>query len=132
MDKYEHVDIPCTSTESKRGTRAWGRRSELLTQRGLPQLLPSLSCALKPVLLFASHFPKMNPRELVDHIRSGPAKIVLRAPLRFCHQICSNPCDFNEYIQALESSETIRDVECYSYQELGIAEDRLAKTLGSI
>jgi hypothetical protein len=29
----------------------------------------------------------MNPRELVDHIRSGPAKLMLNDPLRFRRRI---------------------------------------------
>jgi hypothetical protein len=49
----------------------------------------------------------MNPRELVDHIRSGPAELVLDKPLRFRRRTRSNPCDFNEFLQALHSSETI-------------------------
>jgi hypothetical protein len=48
----------------------------------------------------------MNPRELVDHIRSGPTKLVLGKPLRFRRRTRSNPCDFNEFLQALRSSET--------------------------
>jgi hypothetical protein len=77
----------------------------------------------------------MNPRELVDHIRSGPAKVVLDKPLRFNRQTCSNPCDFTEFLQALQSSETIRHVVSYTPQQLGITEDEwllLIETLGSI
>jgi hypothetical protein len=77
----------------------------------------------------------MNPRELVDHIRSGPAKLVLNIPLRFRRRTRSNPCDFNEFLQALQSSETIRDVECESHRKLNISEDEwvlLLKTLGNI
>jgi hypothetical protein len=79
----------------------------------------------------------MNPRELVDHIRSGPVELVLDDdPLpRFRRRTRSNPCDFNEFLQALRSSETIRTVECGSQPELGITEDEwvlLVKTLGSI
>jgi hypothetical protein len=78
----------------------------------------------------------MYARELVDHIRSGPAKLVLRNPLpRFRRRTRSNPCDFNEFLQALQSSETIRDVACSSHQTLNITEDEwvlLVKTLGSI
>jgi hypothetical protein len=77
----------------------------------------------------------MNPRELVDHIRSGPAELVLCEPLRFPLQTCSNPCDFSEFLQALRSSETIRTATCGSHRELGISEDDwvlLVKTLGSI
>jgi hypothetical protein len=77
----------------------------------------------------------MNPRELVDHIRSGPAELVLDEPLRFRRRTRSNPCDFNEFLESLQSSETIRDVKCGSHQELAIAEDEwilLVKTLGRI
>jgi hypothetical protein len=68
----------------------------------------------------------MNPRELVDHILSGPAEIVLCRPLR---------CDFNELIQALRSSVTIRSVKCYRHQLLEITEEQwmvLVQTLGCI
>jgi hypothetical protein len=77
----------------------------------------------------------MNPHELVDHIRSGPAVLVLRKPLRFRRRERSNPCDFNEFLQALRSSEVIRTVLCGSHQEVEITEDEwvlLVKTLGSI
>jgi hypothetical protein len=77
----------------------------------------------------------MNPRELVDHIRSGPEDLGLNEPLRFRRRTRSNPCDFNEFIQALEASDTIRTVECLPHRELGITEDewvRVIKTLGSI
>jgi hypothetical protein len=43
-----------------------------------------------------------NPaRELVDHIRSGPAELVLHAPLHFRLRTRSNPYDFNEFLRAL-------------------------------
>ena len=77
----------------------------------------------------------MNPRELVDHIRSGPTKLVLDEPLRFRRRTRFNPWDFNEFLQALRSSETIRKVTCCSQLQLGISEDEwvlLVKTLGSI
>jgi hypothetical protein len=79
----------------------------------------------------------MNPRELVDQIHSGPAELVLSKPLRFHHQTCSNPCDFNEFLQALRSSQTIRTVTCKTQLtfDLGISEDEwvlLVKTIGSI
>jgi hypothetical protein len=69
---------------------------------------------------------EMNPRELVDHIRSGPAVIDLRRPLR---------CDFNEFLQALRSSVTIRGVKCCPQQNLDITEEQwmvLVQTLGCI
>jgi hypothetical protein len=78
----------------------------------------------------------MNSRELlVDHVRSGPSELVLYDPLRFRRRTRSNPCDFNEFLQALQSSETIRDITCGSHQELGIAEDEwvlLVKAIGRI
>jgi hypothetical protein len=77
----------------------------------------------------------MNPRELVDHIRSGPAELVLREPLRFRRLTRSNPCDFNEFLEALQSSVTIRNVACGTHIELGITEDEwvlLVKTIGRI
>jgi hypothetical protein len=77
----------------------------------------------------------MNPRELVDYIRSGPSKIELNEPLRFRRRTRSNPCDFIEFIQALQSNETIQTAMCESHQELDISEDEwviLIKTLGRI
>jgi hypothetical protein len=77
----------------------------------------------------------MNPRELVDHIRSGPVDLGLNEPLRFRRRTRSNPCDFSEFIQVLQASETIRTVECLTHQKLGITEDEwvlLIKTLGSV
>jgi hypothetical protein len=66
---------------------------------------------------YALCLPSMNPRKLVDHIHSGPAELVLEIRLRFRRRTRSNPCDFNEFLQALRSSETIRDVECGSQQK---------------
>jgi hypothetical protein len=66
----------------------------------------------------------MNPRELADHIHSGPAKLVLDKPLRLRRRTRSNPCGFNEFIQALQSSETIRIVLCKSHEHLNIAESQ--------
>jgi hypothetical protein len=77
----------------------------------------------------------MNPREIVNHIRSGPAELVLDNRLRFRRRTRSNPCDFIEFIGALQSSETIRTVNCYSQFMLMITEEEwvlLVKTLGSI
>jgi hypothetical protein len=77
----------------------------------------------------------MNPRELVDHIRSGPVELLLDAPLRFRRRTRSNPCDLNEFLQALRSSETIQTAVCSSLLDLGISENEwvlLVKTLGSI
>jgi hypothetical protein len=77
----------------------------------------------------------MNSRELVDYIRSGPAELVLDEPLRFRRRTRSNSCDFNEFLQALQSSETIRTVQCGTQQTLGITEDEwvlLVKTIGRI
>jgi hypothetical protein len=73
----------------------------------------------------------MNPRELVDHILSGPAELMLDEAL----PTRSNPCDFNEFLAALQSSETIRYARCASHWRLGITEDEwvlLVRTLGRI
>jgi hypothetical protein len=45
--------------------------------------------------------PRMNTRELVDYIRSGPTELKLDEPLRFLRQKRSHICDFSEFIQAL-------------------------------
>jgi hypothetical protein len=77
----------------------------------------------------------MNPRQLVDYIRNGPTELVLDEPLRFRRRTRSNPCDFNEFLQALQSSDTIRTIRCKSHQLLGITEDEwvlLVEALGSI
>jgi hypothetical protein len=47
----------------------------------------------------------------------------------------NHPCDFNEFLEALQSNETIRDVQCRSQLRLSITEDEwvlLVKTLGNI
>jgi hypothetical protein len=77
----------------------------------------------------------MNLRELVNHIRSDPLELTLDEPLRFRRRTRSNPCDFDEFLQALQSSETIRDVSCFSQLALCITEDEwvlLIKTIGRI
>jgi hypothetical protein len=81
----------------------------------------------------------MNSRELVNHIRSGLAELMLHTPLRFRRRRWFNglliPCDFNEFLQALQSSETIRTVRCSSQSALIISEDEwvlLMKTIGRI
>jgi hypothetical protein len=81
----------------------------------------------------------MDSRELVDHIRSDPAELELCRALRFRRRTCFNgrfnPCDFDELLQALQSSKTIRDVRCGTQQTLDITEEEwalLVKTLGRI
>jgi hypothetical protein len=77
----------------------------------------------------------MNPREFVDHIRSGPAKLALNKPLRFRRRTRSNPCDFNDFLQAVRSSQTIRISKCSSHTDLEITEDEwvlLVTTLGTM
>jgi hypothetical protein len=77
----------------------------------------------------------MNPRDIVDRIRSGPAQLMLDEPLRFRRRTRSNPCHFNDFLEALQSSETIRDVSCFSQLVSDITEDewvRLLKTIGRI
>jgi hypothetical protein len=77
----------------------------------------------------------MNPRELVDHILSGPTELMLDEPLRFRRSTRSKLSGFNVFLEALQSSGTLRYVRCQSHWKLGIAEDEwvlLVKTLGSI
>jgi hypothetical protein len=72
--------------------------------------------------------PTPNPRELVDHIRSGP---VVLNKLRFRRRTRSNPCDFNELKHAVQRDDS--RAKCKSHQELGITEDEwilLIKILG--
>jgi hypothetical protein len=76
----------------------------------------------------------MNAPELVELIRSGPAELVLDEPLPLFPRP-THPYDFIEFIEALQSSETIRKVQFCSQQTLGITEDAwvvLVKTLGRI
>jgi hypothetical protein len=98
-------------------------------------LLVLTSCGLSSIYLLRSLLPKMNPRELVNYIRSGPKTLLLDFPLRFRRRTRSDPCDFNEFLQALQSSETIRATKCRSHVELSVTEDQwvlLVKALGSI
>jgi hypothetical protein len=77
----------------------------------------------------------MNPRELVDHIRSGPVDLVLDEPLRFRRRTRSNPYDFSDFIQALQASEMIQSVKLVPKWGFGITEDKLIlliKTVGRI
>jgi hypothetical protein len=120
------------------------------------------SCGLSSIYHLRSLFPKMNLHELVNLIRSGPAELELSKPLltklaiarvdhsidrgvvravlfRFRRRTCfsgrCNPCGFSVFLQALQSSETIRDVSCFSQLQLDITEYEwvlLVKTLGSI
>jgi hypothetical protein len=65
-----------------------------------------LSCSYPPT------FPTMDARELAGHIRSSPAELVLDKQLRFRHRTFSIPCDFSEFLQALQYSETMRTNKC--------------------
>jgi hypothetical protein len=68
-------------------------------------------------------------RELTDHIRSGPSELIIsNIPLRFHRR-----SDFNDFLQALETSDTIEYVHCAAHADLGISEDDwvlLVETLG--
>jgi hypothetical protein len=72
----------------------------------------------------------MNLNYFIDHVRSSPTDLVLYKTLDF-----TLPHDFNEFLQVLKSSETIRYIQCGSPLRLGISEDYwvlLIKTFGSI
>jgi hypothetical protein len=56
--------------------------------------------------------------ELTAYIRSGPSELILNMPLRFHRR-----SDFNDFLQALETSETIEHVSCSAHLDLDISED---------
>jgi hypothetical protein len=69
------------------------------------------------------------------HIESGPENITFNYPLRFRRRTRSNPYSFDDFLQALRSSRTIRSVECHNHEGLGITESewcRLVQTFSSI
>jgi hypothetical protein len=69
----------------------------------------------------------------VDHIRSGPAELMLSEPLRLNHPTGSNP--YNEFLRLLQSIETIRPVTCKAHMELESGFDEwvlLVQTIGRI
>jgi hypothetical protein len=84
----------------------------------------------------------MHVRELVDLIRSGPASLKLFEPIRSHYeqtidwQHRSNPCDFNDLLQALRCNETIQDLWLgVSTPTMDISEEQwvsLVKTIGSM
>ena len=81
--------------------------------------------------IYLSHDPVLILRKLIDHVRSGPVEIVLDKPLGFPF----DPCDFKDFLQDLQSNETITTVTCASQLQLRVSEDRwlrLVMTLGSI
>lgn len=76
-----------------------------------------------------------TPQEVMDHIESGPENINFNYPLRFRRRTRSNPYSFDDFLQALRSSRTIRSVECHNHEGLGITESkwcRLVQTFSSI
>jgi hypothetical protein len=83
-------------------------RHEDTATGGTLQLLHTLPrrSFLHPLLVLS--LLTMNPRELVNRIRSGPALVVLNIPLRFRRRTWCNghlkPCDFDKFLQALQSS----------------------------
>jgi hypothetical protein len=73
----------------------------------------------------------MNLRELIDHVCSGPADLVLDKPFCMSHTHAL----FKVFLRALQCNETIRTAECRSHLEVGLTEDKwvlLVTTLGSI
>jgi hypothetical protein len=97
---------------------------------------PYITLFLLSLILVVSYYYLRNSHhELVKHIRSGPAELMLDKPLGFRRRMYFNPCGFNEFLLALQSSKTIRTVRCGSHLALVISEDEwvlLIKTLGSI
>jgi hypothetical protein len=71
----------------------------------------------------------------MDQIQSGPEELRLAFPLRFRRRTRSNPCSFDDLLEALQANRTIRQARCHNHVELGITESewcRLVRTLGSI
>jgi hypothetical protein len=100
-------------------------------QVGAPAFFAALAilmaCAQRVAIIRRRVLKTRNSCELVNHIRSGRAKLVLDKPLHFR--------DFSEFLQALKSSEKIRTVKCGTHRVLGITEDEwvlLVKTIGRI
>jgi len=72
----------------------------------------------------------MTPKELLEHIQSGPDEIELDFALCFRPRSRSNEYDdFNDLLQALRSNQTIRVVECHSHKSLGITESEWCRLL---
>jgi hypothetical protein len=121
---YRFENLPCLSVFQLRSQSSF---QEPQCDHTLVKAVIYLYYTLTIHLLYNQPcFPTMNTRELVDHIRSGPALLALDEPLLY---------HFNECLQALQSSETIRHVRCKSHQQLCITEHEwvlLVKTIGII
>jgi hypothetical protein len=78
----------------------------------------------------------MKPYELFDLIRlNNPNELELKHTLRFRRRSRSNPCSFDDLIQALRSNESIRTVRCQGNVSLGITQEEwflFVQTLGTI
>jgi hypothetical protein len=78
----------------------------------------------------------MKPYELFDLIRlTNPNELELKHTLRFRRRSRSNPCSFDDLIQALRSNESIRTVRCQGNVSLGITQEEwflFVQTLGTI
>jgi hypothetical protein len=78
----------------------------------------------------------MKPSELFDLIRlNNPSELELKHTLRFRRRSRSNPCSFDDLIQALQSNESIRTVRCQGNVSLGITQEEwflFVQTLGTI
>ena len=78
----------------------------------------------------------MKPYELFDLIRlDDPEELELKHTLRFRRRSRSNPCSFDDLIQALQSNESIRTVRCQGNVSLGITQEEwflFVQTLGKI
>jgi hypothetical protein len=92
--------------------------------------LPYLSTYSSYFFLLPTMATMLYSCELTDHIRIGPSELILNMPLRFHRRR-----DFNDFLQALETSETIEHVSCAAHLDLGLSEDEwvlLVETLGRI
>jgi hypothetical protein len=78
----------------------------------------------------------MKPYELFDKIRlNNPSELELKHTLRFRRRSRSNPCSFDDLLQALQSNESIHTVRCQGDISLGITQEEwflFVETLGRI
>jgi hypothetical protein len=135
--------IPLTETDVKLGRRNEGpsRRIFPKSLRGAdstvspPRNIPGLDSKSAAHGTCTTSAFNSTPSSFHWHTSSAWRMRYPTIGLRFHRRTRSNPCDFNEFLQALQSSETIRDVKCCSQLDLGIAEDEwvlLVKTIGRI
>jgi hypothetical protein len=77
----------------------------------------------------------MQPQMLLDYIRGNPDELKLFETIRFRRRTRSNPCDFNDILQALKANSSIQTIICSRFFVSGISSAewfRFVQTLGRI